>query len=98
MITHVVVFRWKPEIAPSDIAAIEQQLATLPGLVPSIGTYRYGADLGASAAVNFDFAIVATFDSIDDWRAYDQHPEHDRVRAEAIRPWVADRAAVQFES
>jgi hypothetical protein len=44
-----------------------------------------------------DFAIVATFASVDGWRAYDAHPEHDRVRGEIIRPWIAERAAVQFE-
>ena len=98
MITHVVAFRWKPETTPENIAAIEAELATLPDLVPTIKTYRYGRDLGASSAENMDFAVVATFDSVDDWRAYDEHPEHDRVRAEAIRPWIAARAAVQFQS
>jgi len=98
VITHVVSFRWKPETTPENVAAIEAELATLPTLVPTIKTYRFGRDLGASAAENMDFAIVATFDSIDDWRMYEQHPDHDRVRAETIRPQIAARAAVQFQS
>lgn len=97
MITHIVAFRWKPETTADDIAAIQDALATMPALVPTISTYRYGSDLGISAN-NFDFAIVATFDSVDDCRAYDAHPDHDRVRGEVIRPWIAERAAVQFES
>ena len=98
MITHVVSFRWKPETTPEQIAAIEAALATMPDLVPSIKTYRFGSDLGANGTANMDFAVVATFDSVDDWRAYDEHPEHDRVRVEAIRPWIAARSAVQFRS
>lgn len=98
MITHVVSFRWKPETSPEDVAAIEAALATLPDLVPSIKSYRFGRDLGADGPANMDFAIVATFDSVDGWRDYDQHPEHDRVRATIIRPWIAERAAVQFQS
>ncbi len=98
MITHVVTFRWKPETTAEDVAKIAAGLGTLPGLVPSIKDYRFGSDLGLGSAANMDFAIVATFDSLDHYRAYDVHPEHDSVRAEIIRPWIAERAAVQFES
>jgi hypothetical protein len=97
VITHIVAFRWKPETAAADIAAIQDALSTMPALVPTIRTYHYGSDLGVSTG-NFDFAIVATFVSVEDWRAYDTNPDHDRVRADVIRPWIADRAAVQFES
>ena len=98
MITHVVAFRWKPETTPDAIRGIEDALATLPRLVPTIESYRFGSDLGVSTPANMQFAIVATFATIDDWRAYDVHPEHDRVRADIIRPWIAERAAVQFQS
>ena len=98
MITHVVSFRWKPETTAEQREAIHAALSTMPTLVPTIDTYRFGADLGANGAANMDFAIVATFSSIEDWRAYDTHPEHDRVRAEVIRPWIAERASVQFQT
>jgi Stress responsive A/B Barrel Domain len=98
VITHVVSFRWKPETTPEQIAAIEAGLATMPNLVPSIRTYAFGTDVGANGAANMDFAIVATFDSVEGWRAYDEHPAHDELRVTTIRPWVAERASVQFES
>lgn len=98
MITHVVSFRWKPETTDETIAEISRALSTMPELVPSIDTYRFGRDVGASGATNLDFAVVATFATIDAWRDYDTHPEHDRIRAEIIRPWIAERASVQFES
>jgi hypothetical protein len=98
VITHVVSFRWKPETTPDQVAAISAALATMPGIVPTIATYRFGTDLGANGTANMDFAIIATFASIEDWRAYDEHPEHDRVRSETVRPWIAERASVQFQS
>ena len=96
MITHVVTFRWKPETTADQIAAVTEGLATMPGLVPTIAGYSFGADLGLGG--NMDYAVVATFESLDDWRVYDSHPDHERLRAELIRPYLADRAAVQFES
>lgn len=98
MITHVVSFRWKSEITPQQVARIRLALESLPGVIPEIASYRCGPDLGANATGNMDFAVVATFDSIEGWRVYDAHPEHDRVRAEVIRPWIAERAAVQFQN
>lgn len=98
MITHVVAFRWKPETTAAQVAAIGAALATMPGLVPTISTYSFGADLGASGPANMDFAVVATFDDLDGWKAYDTHPEHEAIRAEIIRPWIAERASVQFPS
>ena len=98
MITHVVIFRWKPDTTSAQIAAIGAALDRLPAAVPSIRSYRHGADLGSSAPSNHDYAVVATFDDVDGWRAYDTHPAHDAVRAEMIKPWISERAAIQFQS
>ena len=97
MITHVVSFRWKADTSPDQLVRIQEALASLPALIPQIVTYQFGSDLGVHGSGNMDFAIVATFDSVSAWREYDTHPDHDRVRAEVIRPWIAERAAVQFE-
>ncbi len=97
MITHVASFRWKPETTAEQIRRIQDSLESLPALISEILTYQCGPDVGAHGAANMDFAIVATFASVDGWRIYDAHPEHDRVRGEIIRPWIGERAAVQFE-
>lgn len=98
MITHVVVFRWKPEIGPDHIAALAAALDRLAATMPAIRRYRHGPDVGAAAGGNWDYAVVATFDDLDGWRSYDDHAEHERVRATLIRPWAAERAAIQFAS
>ena len=76
---------------------IRQALASLPALIPQIVTYKFGSDLGAHGPGNMDFAIVATFESVEAWQVYDTHPDHDRVRSDVIRPWIAERATVQFD-
>ncbi len=98
MITHVVSFRWKPDTTSEQVSAVSTALATLPALVPSISTYRFGSDLGTNGSANMDFAIVATFASLADWRLYNEDPDHDRIRREIIGPMVAERASVQFTS
>ena len=97
MITHVVSLRWKPETTAAQIAAIGTVLDTLPAAVPSVRSYRHGIALDTGGG-NFDYAIVATFDDLDGWRTYDTHQVHDAARAEVIRPFIADRASVQFET
>ncbi len=92
---HVVVYRWAPGTSAEVVAAIEAEVARLPGLVPSLRRYRHGPDLGLGEG-RWDYGIVASFDDEEGWRAYDQHPEHDRVRTDVIAPHVADRAAIQI--
>ena len=98
MITHVVAFRWKPGIPADHVESVKAQLVEFAATLPEVRSYRCGTDVGASDMVNFDFGIVAEFDSIDDWRVYDKHPKHDEIRAGVVRPWIDQRASVQFES
>ncbi len=80
-----------------QVDLIRRELEAVARLIPSVRSYRCGPDLGADAT-NYDFVVVATFDDLDGWREYEHHPEHDRVRTESIKPWVAERARAQFES
>lgn len=96
MIRHVVVFRWNDSITDAHLAAMSAALDALPGLIPAIASYRHGPDLGI-APTNYDYVIVADFDSTDDFAVYRDHPDHQRMIAEHIVERVADRAAVQYE-
>jgi len=98
VITHVVMFRWRPEMPEGQVERIVAALSALPASIDSIRSYACGPDVGAATAANYDFAVSVTFDDLDGWRAYDVDAEHDRVRAEVLRPWIAERASVQFES
>ena len=65
-----------------------------------IGTIR-GFHIGPDAGVNTgnaDFAVVAEFDDEAGYLVYRDDPEHRRIITEYLRPILAGRAAVQFES
>ena len=70
--------------------------STLPPRIPQIRDYRIGTDLGL-AEENAHFAIVADFDDFDGYTVYRDDPEHQRMIAELIRPFLASRTAAQYE-
>jgi len=92
---HVVCVTWKAGTSATAVTALCEALAGLPTLIPEIQGYAFGSDLGL-ADTNADFAIVADFDDVTAWRRYQEHPEHQRVLAEHIRPNLESRAAVQI--
>lgn len=92
---HVVLFRWQPGTTAAQLAALERALAALPGQVPQIRSYRFGADAQQTPG-NYDFAIVADFDDVAAFRTYVAHPAHQQLIALHVRPLVAERAAVQY--
>ncbi len=97
MIRHVALFRWAAGASQDQIDAVSHSLSQLPALIPELRDYRLGSDL-QQVNGNWDYAVVADFESVEDWATYTGHPEHQRVLAELIRPILADRAAVQFTS
>jgi hypothetical protein len=92
----VVLIRWKAEASVAQKQAVREGLAALPSAIPEIRNYQFGDD-AAIVAGNFEFAIVADFDSRSDFQTYAAHREHQKVITERIRPILCDRAAVQFE-
>ncbi|MBA3801293.1 MAG: oligoribonuclease [Acidimicrobiia bacterium] len=96
-VRHVVLFRWVDDATPEQIATVKSALASLPLLIPEISGYRVGADLGL-AGDNAQFAVVGDFADEEAWTTYRDHPEHQKIIAELIRPLVAQRWAVQFRS
>ena len=94
-VRHVVLFSWREGTAPDRIEAVRNGLAALPGIIPQIVDYRFGADLGINPG-NADFAVVADFASLEDYLAYRDHPEHRRVITELLTPIIANRVAVQL--
>jgi hypothetical protein len=96
MFRHVVVFRWTEEATEEQKRVVGERLAALPGAIPEIKAYHYGADAGVNEG-NYDFAVVADLEDRDGYITYRDHPAHRAVVNECIRPIVAMRAAVQYE-
>jgi len=96
MLRHVVCFTWKDAATPAAIDELTAALHGLPAQIPEIRAYHVGPDVALEAG-NADFAIVSDFDDPNGWRRYQEHPAHQAVRTELMRPLVASRAAVQYE-
>lgn len=96
MFRHVVVFRWTEDATEEQKKAVEERLAALPGAIPELAAYHYGADAGVNDG-NYDFAVVADFADRASYITYRDHPVHRAAVDECIRPIAATRAAVQYE-
>jgi len=95
-VRHVVCFTWAEDAAPEAVAATERALRALPDLITEVRALSVGPDLGLAPGTS-DLALVADFDDAAAWQRYQDHPEHQRVVVEHVRPILASRAAVQFE-
>jgi hypothetical protein len=95
MFRHVVMFTWTEDATEEQKAEVAKRLRELPAMIPELKAYAIGPDAGINDG-NFDFAVVADFDSPDDYLVYRDHPVHRAVIAEFIAPIAASRAAVQY--
>lgn len=96
-LTHVAIFTWSAEATDARRAELCDGLAALPGLIPEIRSYRFGADAGLVPG-NDEFAVVAGFDDAEGYRSYASDPHHVDVLERLLKPIVRTRHAVQFLS
>lgn len=91
-----MLFRWNDVVDDEARRALVDALAGLPAQIPELLAYRFGADLGL-AEDNWDFSVVADFADQAGYEVYRDHPAHQAVIRDRIRPLVAERAAVQIQ-
>jgi hypothetical protein len=94
---HVVMFKWAEGVGDDHIDRVRAGLDVLALEIEQIRSYVHGSDVGVSVG-NYDYALVADFDNVDDFRTYRDHPSHVLFIEELITGKVDDRAAVQFMS
>lgn len=92
---HIVMFKWSADIDDDHIDRVRDGLSAMPTEIDEIRSYVHGADVGVSEG-NFDYALVADFDNVNDYRTYRDHPQHVLFIEEVITGNVADRASVQY--
>lgn len=91
---HVVMFQWATTTSEQDRTAAVRALRGLGDAVAHLCSLRVGTD-ARLAEGNFDVVVVADFPQAADYPTYVDHPEHQRVVREHVRPFLATRAAVQ---
>ncbi len=92
MIRHVSVFMLKEG---ADVARITAALDRIRDRVPGALACAYGPDAGLRAG-NGGFALSFDFADEDAYRAWDTHPEHERIRREIVLPLVTGVQRCQF--
>jgi predicted metal-dependent HD superfamily phosphohydrolase len=96
-IRHVV--SWKlaateEEERAQHAAGVKLGLEALPAVIPQIRHLQVGTTV--TPGDDFDVVLISDFDSLEDLRAYVEHPVHQEVAA-YIRSVVSGRAAVDYE-
>ena len=95
MIKHVVMWKFKEEVALTDKVEMKRQLESLKGVVPSLIHIEVGLDLVGKEASK-DMVLYSEFNTMDDLAAYAGHSEHMKV-VEFVKPLVCERAVVDYE-
>ncbi|HEX8719769.1 MAG TPA: Dabb family protein [Pyrinomonadaceae bacterium] len=95
MLTHIVVWKYKPEVGEEQRREHVARLRALAGLVPEIQSFAVGRDV-LGLPRSYHTGLVATFRDRDALRAYDAHPEHQSV-AQLGRGISEHVASVDFE-
>jgi hypothetical protein len=96
MIRHVVVFTWSADADADRRAAALEALRGLPREVGGMTSFAVADDAGLSEG-NADTVLIADFPDADAFLRYAQDPGHLAVLAEHVRPWLAQRSAVQYQ-
>ena len=95
-VRHVVVFLLEPRRHEPTTWRRSTRRST-PSRARSLASAATTtAPTSALGEGRWDYGIVAECDDVDGWRAYEQHPAHQQVVTEVIRPRIAERAAVQI--
>jgi hypothetical protein len=77
VLRHVVLFAFKPEATPAEVAAVEAAFAALPRQIPEIIAFEWGRDVSVEGkAQGFTHCFLVTFRDEAGRDAYLPHPAH----------------------
>lgn len=80
MLTHIVCWKYKPEITEDQRKDHIARLRALPGIIPDIISFHVGSDI-LHLDRSFDTGLVSVFADRAALDAYTDHPEHQKVAA-----------------
>lgn len=99
MTHHIVLWKFKPEVADADkprlLADMARHLQGLVGQVPGLVSLKFVAAPLASST--HDMALVSVLQTPADVAAYASHPAHVAVADAYVRPYTCQRAALDYE-
>ena len=95
MLTHIVIWKYKPEVSEEQRREHVERLQRLRDLIPEIQSFAVGRDV-LQLPRSYHTGLVATFKDRAGLEAYDAHPEHQAV-AQLGRTISEHVASVDFE-
>ena len=95
MLTHIVIWKYKPEVSEEQRREHVERLRRLEGLIPEIRSFAVGRDV-LGLPRSYHTGLVASFDDRAGLEAYDAHHEHQAV-AQLGRTISEHVASVDFE-
>ena len=99
MVHHIVMWKFRPEIEeerkPELKKAMKENLSSLVGKVPGLLTVEFVEKPLPSST--HDMALVTTLEKAEDIAVYAKHPAHVAVADTYVRPFVTERACLDYE-
>lgn len=99
MVHHIVMWNFKPEISESEKETIKKEMEVnlqgLVGKVPGLLSVEFVSSPISSST--HDIALVTTLEKAEDIAIYAKHPAHVHVADTYVRPYVTNRACLDYE-
>ena len=96
-VSHVVLFKWKPEASAEAIRATVEALRGLSSKIPCIKSLHVGESFTSARHKGFTHCLVARLGSRADVDVYGKHPAHVAAVTEHVKPILADIMALDFD-
>jgi len=95
MFQHLVLMRWREDMPVESLLQIEEALRDLSQRSADLIDYQHGPNVGSDQR-NWDYGVVATFADALGFARFRDDAHHLALIDRLIRPWLADRAAIQI--
>lgn len=99
MINHVVMFKLKEynsfEEKESVLETFRSKLLSLKGVISELKYIEVGKHYMINSP-SFDICMITHFDSVEDLKKYQVHPDHMKI-IDFVQAVTVSRAAVDFE-
>ena len=95
MVDHLVLFAVKDDASAEDVEDLLSSLRALKGSIPNVMDLSVGEDFSGRAK-GYTHGLFVRLRTVDDLRAYLDHPEHQAV-VEKLDAHTTGRIVVDYE-
>lgn len=96
MLDHIVLFKFKPETSHDEVNKLTSQLLGLQKNIPEIVSITTGRNF-SERSKGYQQGLVVRLKNKTDLKIYQEHPSHQQVLENWIKPLTEDILAVDYE-